>query len=266
MKKPGEIKGIRRSCSFVVVIALIMTGFAININTISDRLDLTSLNIEGVSPNIGIKDVKTKTVEYHLDPSYKIYQMGDYVYLKVGDLKPSIAPGEPMLPMKTIIVELPKGACIKGVFVKEGSYIEIKEKLKIVPTPQPVSWSDIEMGKMVPNETIYNSNKYFPGKALSYEVGEDNSVAYLFIRFFPVQYIPSQKRAILVTDAEIEIRYTVEEFSYGYSFDAGENPTHFGENLIITTQDLFEEASRLEDFHDDEVPTDVVSTTWIYEK
>jgi len=38
-----------------------------------------------------------------------------------------------------------------------------------------------------------------------------------------------------------------------------------GEDLIITAPDLFEEASELEEFHDGDVSTDVIKTTWIYE-
>jgi hypothetical protein len=248
----GGVMG--KAFAFMAIAALILSPF------IPDEGRASSyLNIGGLSGEIG--NVEIKTIQFHLDPDYEICPMGyGYVYLKVGDLEPSTAPGEPMLPMETLVAELPKGACIEDVFVKTSSHIQIEEKLDIVPTPEPVDCSDAWSGVAAPNETIYSSSDYFPGKALSYDMGEDNNHAYLYIRFYPVQYIPAQKRAVLITDADIEIRYTVEAVLGHKS-----SQLFTGENLIICPPDLFEDAGELEDFHDGDVLTDVVNTTWIYQ-
>ena len=54
--------------------ALVMTGLGLAPNARTDEpFELTSLNIEVSAPSNEIENVKIRTVEYHLDPSYEIW-------------------------------------------------------------------------------------------------------------------------------------------------------------------------------------------------
>ncbi len=91
---------------------------------------------------------------------------------------------------------------------------------------------------------MYSLSTYFPGKAVSYYVGCDNEFTFVYVRIYPIQYIPAKKKAILITDAEVHTTYYSES-----------------ENVIITPPELFEQANRLKNFHDNKgISTDVVNT------
>ena len=171
----------------------------------------------------------------------------------------------------------PKDAEVIGAEMTYGNYREIENELNIVPMPQPVTWSEGEgvnnekwareqYPRYMPDEKIYSLNTYFPGKAVSYYVGRDNEFTYVYVRIYPVQYIPLKKKAILITDAEINVYYNIEEESF-FRDDSEVFAMQFSEseNVIITPPELFEQANRLKNFHDTKgIPTDVVNTTWIF--
>jgi len=208
-----------------------------------------------------------------------IHPIDGFVYLKVGDLKPYTKPGEPQLPMRTFVIKLPKDAEVIGAELTSGNYREIVGELNIVPMPQPVIWSvqkpgkqivDEKAGKLIANEKFYSLETYFPGKAISYDTGSDGEHKIVLLRIFPVQYVPAEKKAILITDAAVSVYYSYEEREEGETFfpatfAVSQTDIIYAENLIITPPELFEHAKKLEYFHDDKgISTEVVNTTWIY--
>jgi parallel beta-helix repeat protein len=214
---------------------------------------------------------KVKTKEIHFDLSQCIIHQIDQrqVYLEIEGLKPFGSPGDPMLPMKTFIIEIPKNSEILEVGITNGYYKEILNRLTIVPNPEPIFWSyeKIEAEKVIdsllPNMKIYNSDQFFPGTFASYEEGEDNEKKLVFVRIFPIQHVPKNKRTIILTDASIKVFYKHEGTSTPSPRFEGSDVV----NIIITPPSLFDQAIELKTFHDSEVTsTAVVNTTWIYDQ
>ena len=185
---------------------------------------LTSKSAEG---NIS-KGGKTETLHFSIDAgktSLNTVRSKDYV--RIEGLKPYGNPGEPMLPFKSFVITLPINSEVSGVSVSGVSYRPILNKLDIVLTPPPVAHTrnakqtaDTEKQIKNPNrKQTTNENKsyskcktcdsesFFPGNLVSYYTGQGNNNRYVFIKFFPMQYIPNSKRAILVTDADITVNY-----------------------------------------------------------
>ncbi|MCK4542894.1 MAG: hypothetical protein KAU17_11725, partial [Spirochaetales bacterium] len=244
---------------------------------IQEQEDIAKLGITTISGTAPVHEkYDTKAIRIKIEASEcSIHPMDDYVYLEVGDLKPFTKPGEPQLPMQTHVLKLPKNAEVIGVAISNLKYRVIKNELNIAPVPQPVSWSEKKklkkevMPEIIRDEKVYGMNTYFPGTAVSYDAGCDNEHKHVFVRFYPLQYIPAKKKAILITDAEINVYYkgSGDFFLYSASQEAfGDSPTS-AENIIITPPELYEQAKSLADFHNFSVPaipTEVVNTTWIY--
>jgi len=222
----------------------------------------STLDIKGIlAEPVSYKNADVITKKIHFDASKcRIYKKDiRYVYLDLEGMEPAGSPGEPMLPMKTFTIELPRNAKVINVGMEDVHYREIKNKLRIVPIPQPVLWSqygDKKIEQLLPNVEIYSSNKFFPGKVISYYVGKNNEKKLVMVRVYPVQYIPKNGRAILITDGVIKVFYEnkTENFS-----------PHEFKNIVITPPSLFSQAKMLKAFHDRQgMPTKVVNTTWIY--
>ena len=260
-----------------VLITLLTT---ISLSPVFAKTELVSFGIQeqeeiakrGITTHSGIvptphENYDTKTIKIRLDTSEcSIHPIEEYDYVKVGELKPFTRPREPQLPMQTNIVKLSTNAEVIGVAIRNLKYREIENELNIVPMPQPVAWS--ENAELIPNilpdETIYGLNTYFPGKAVSYDAGRDNEYTYVFVRFYPLQYVPAKKKAILITDAEITVYYKDSFFRSSFQDASGGYPTGAA-NVIITPPELYEQAKSLEEFHDGkEMSTEVVNTTGIY--
>lgn len=234
---------------------------------VASNLDIKEIIDEGKTSSYSKDEIKTK--EFHFDPSQCIiHRIGQRrVYLEIEGLKPFGLPGNPMLPMKTFIIEIPKNSEILEVGITNGYYKEIMNRLTIVPNPEPVFWSNdkIEAEKVIdsllPNMKVYNSDQFFPGTFVSYEVGEDNEKKLVFVRVYPVQYAPKLGKTILLTDGSVKVFYKYEGASVPSSLSKGSGVV----NVIITPPSLFDQASELKTFHDSEgTSTAVVNTTWIY--
>ena len=266
---------------------------AVSFGSIKGISELAVVRIAPIDISLD-RPYETKTLAFNVNmEDCSLHQMGDWMYLKIGDLKTFTEPGEPQLPMKTFVVKLPKSANVLGVEVTDGKYVPIKNELHIIPVPQPVTWSkDINKSKYVrenawaskekreiqksetevqkhvpgimilPNEDIYSLDSYFPGKLISYLVGADNDYKYVFVRVYPLQYNPSEKRAILMTDATINVYYAQEGFFR-------ETPKPYpidSESIIISPDELFSQAEDLKNVHIDVgITATVVNTTWIWE-
>jgi len=217
--------------------------------------------------------VETKILRFKVDPSECfLYPAPErYDYLKVADLKPAAKTGAPQLPMKTFVVELDKGAEVYGVEVVDGLVREIDGELNIVPAPVPSVWEvGAKGGRHIPDEAIYGLAKPFPGKLVSYETGKDNQRQYVFVRLFPVQYTPSKKKAVIVTEATINLYYgpgTEEEGSSAKGSDDGTQTVIEGIAstdavcIIICPLSLADQADVLTTLHATEGISSTVVTT-----
>ncbi len=194
--------------------------------------------------------VRTTTLTFSVNPSgCFIYPAPEgFDYLAVEDLEPFAQTwsGEPQLPMKTFIVRLDRNAEVYGVEVVGGSYREVQQPVHIVPVP----W-----GKYIPNEELYRTNAFFPGKLLDYERGNDNQRQHVFVRLYPLQYVPGQRKAFLVTKATLRLYWSTPAKSVGAKTLAREQSPGpsianlKAESVIICPEALRKEASRLSQFH-----------------
>jgi Peptidase family C25/Propeptide_C25 len=198
--------------------------------------------------------VRTTTLTFSINPSgCFIYAAPEkFDYLAVEDLEPFTPRpwnGEPQLPMKTFIVRLDTNAEVYGVEVVGGTYREVQQPVHIVPVP----W-----GNYIPNEELYRTNSLFPGRLLDYERGNDNQRQHVFVRFYPLQYVPGQRKAFLVTKATLKLYWSNPAKSVGARGDktltrgqsAGARvAAPKSQCVIICPEALQKEASRLSQFH-----------------
>ncbi len=201
---------------------------------LSSAADLARLDVIKKDLKVDLREVtyQTETLQFQIDPlRCFVYAAPDgYEYLKVGGLKPATKPGEPQLPMKTFVVELDKEAQVYGVEIIDGKYSELQKSVNIVPMPEPSSWAgEGEGGKYLPDKKVYSLDKFFPGQLISYDIGSDGKRQYVYVRVFPVQYAPNQKKAILVTEANINVYY-------GYGPGSSSSQTPAGGDAVAASE------------------------------
>jgi hypothetical protein len=213
---------------------------------------------------------ETKTLVFEIDPAEcAVYPAPDgYEYLKVNDLKPSGRPGEPELPMKTFVVELDKADHVYGVEVSAGKFSQVDGELNLVPMPKPGEWSagSGRSATHIPDQAVYALNTPFPGRWLSYETGADNEHQYVYVRLFPLQYTPSRKKVIILTEATVNVYYgsaplpgePVQDASASLALSPIVTNVP---SIIICPASLQAQANDLEAFHETEGISSAVVTT-----
>ena len=187
-----------------------------------------------------------------------VYAVPDrFEYLAVKDLQPCTRQGEPQVPMKTFVLELERDAEICGVEVVAGRFAKVQGEVRIAPSPRA---AEPNWNKLIPDEAIYGRNTLFPGSLVRYESGCDNERQHVFIRFFPLQYAPAAKEAILVTEATIRLYYKAGQprarlkeipESSGTASVTNRIMTPSAQCVIICPSALREQGQRLASFHTD---------------
>jgi hypothetical protein len=141
----------------------------------------------------------------------------EYDYLSIEGFSALSSPGEPMLPVKAIKVELPLGATDIEVSVKKGKYAPIEMDLEIVPAPEYLDWTQREKKqkeeKPKPNKKIYSSKNLYPGKLVDFDYGSDNENTVVYISLYPVQYSPKKQETVIFTDMDVEVSYSTESWA-----------------------------------------------------
>ena len=212
-------------------------------------------------PNANAADTTERVVlEFHLEStSCAIVPIsGGYDYLKVANLEPFSGYHEPMLPMQTYRVELNRDTRLLRAKVTEGVFHEVV--------------GEVNIGSIRPHEPnqlrIRDPDVFFPGRLVQCEDGLARGKRIVYVRFFPVQYLPRKRQVRLVTSALIVLEC---------GRDAGKAPsstpvaTPGGSatlpSVILCPAALAEPARRLAEFHEreDRLPTAVVTTEFIKE-
>jgi hypothetical protein len=267
LKVERGMKGINAIFVFALVFAVFVSASGVASAVPNNPLffgspeNLSALNIAKVTGTSPSEEYGVKTIRYEIDAAEcSIHTVPDaqgYVYLKIADLKPCTKPGEPQLPMKTFVIKLPRDAEVIGAEIVQGNYREIENELNIVPMPQPVPiiLPEEKAGERIADTKIYSHETYFPGKAISYDAGSDGKHKIVLLRIYPVQYVPAEKKAILITDAEASVYYSYKKREEGESlfhaatFEVSQEDILNAKNLIITPPELFEHAKELVHFH-----------------
>jgi hypothetical protein len=123
--------------------------------------------------------------------------INNYDIIHISGLTLQAKPGQPLLPVQIIEINLSQNIQITGVNITNVKYMNIENTLNIAPQTQGLSYNT--------DKTIYTNNAYFPGKIIAFTQSTvmNNNVLYLFI--YPVQYNPVTKQSLLITSGTINI-------------------------------------------------------------
>ncbi len=267
-----SISGVETNKKNLIQKELPIDNTLVTIQFSDTTLDASTLNIKGITKNIQKTNyenshIKTKQINFNpSDCSIQNRELG-FVYLGLKGLEPTGTQGEPMLPMKTYVIELPRNSHVLDVVMTDVNYKEIKNRLMIAPMPKPVFWSqnteNLEEinNDFILNTEVYSSDNFYPGSILKYHSGNTNKKKLVLVQVYPIQYIPKDGKTILITDGEIQVIYTNEgnhPISTSSSYDTV--------NLIITPSQLYNQAKELKNYHNNQgTTTQIVNTTWINE-
>jgi len=116
--------------------------------------------------------------------------------------------GKPMLPCREIRVALPWGMAVTAVQVVDSSQDQIAGEFDIFPSqpPRRIGLSDQDADFVQPDQKTYRSDQAYPGNLAEFVRQTDlagQSMA--VIRFFPLQYVPIEKKLVLYTSISLNI-------------------------------------------------------------
>ncbi|MFC1633754.1 C25 family cysteine peptidase [Planctomycetota bacterium] len=216
----------------------------------------------------GSQDVSTKSLAYSIDVSdCTLSQKTDgRDCLFINGLRSLTKPGRPQLPMMTLTARLDKNAEVLGIEVVDGTYHEILDSVSFAPAPEPQVWmrpKDVPEQTRIRFELVREKEPiegYFPGEMAVYNAGRDNTAVYVNVKAYPVQYAPKSNKAVLISNAKINIYYTVP--TSRTEARGNGDPVDSAESVIVCPASLKPAAERLKDFHIDKenVSTSVITT------
>jgi len=132
-----------------------------------------------------------------------------YDSVEMLDLSKHGAPGEPILPFKTVKLLIPQGKELQSINITHSNRktLEGKFNLEYGKTPLPISSSTPFVDQ--PNQEIYSSTTPFPGVLLS-QVSEQYLRGYkiLLLTLHPVQYIPKTGELFYFQNVTVTINLT----------------------------------------------------------
>jgi uncharacterized protein YchJ len=150
----------------------------------------------------------TRTLNFsEQDLNYQ--QINEYNLVSLKGTIPYQIPGEPIVPMAVYNVLAPATAVVSEIKVVSEKEYTIPGKFYLYPgqEPRPISYTgNIPFTNTHP--TIYNSSEVYPVKLVDW-AGTGTKSGYRVAGFavFPLRYIPSEQKLMLVTNLTLEIKY-----------------------------------------------------------
>jgi parallel beta-helix repeat protein len=188
-------------------------------------------------------------------------KIGQYDRLEMENCSFVTNPGQPMLPIRTVVMKLPERSSILDVNVKIRE-AQLEGIFYVLPAPSPSI-----VGSQLPEDfsedaTIYASESFFPEEWYTFREGHgldaeiNTRVKYVIFGLFPLRFLPAEKRVTRAVDISIKVSY-VEELPLT-------TPSSI-KNLIITSPDFETYALQLAQWKNQTgVSSRAVNTTWIY--
>jgi hypothetical protein len=141
--------------------------------------------------------------------SFDRFQNYDRVVLEEASFISEVA--KPMLPSQEIRIALPEGMRVTGVRVADTKSEDIPGDYYIFPAqpPRMISSSDRDFELIQPDPITYSSTQPYPAKPVKFVNQSDltgQSIAN--IQFYPLQYVPAERKLTLYTSITIEIEGT----------------------------------------------------------
>ncbi len=209
----------------------------------------------------------SEVVSIHVETKdVMVYKTRQYFeLLQIKDFSPRGEPGKPTIYSKSVEIKLDRGARVTGVKLIGGKFVEMEQDISLAPRAKPYAWSkDIHNDPTLrEDKTIYGNDALFPGNTVSFVSGRDRFNTVVYVQFNVSQYNPVQKRLLLLTDAQIEISYTMEDNLQKGDF--GAKAITNAANVIITIPAYADAADSLKNLHEtmEGIATEVVTTDWI---
>ena len=230
-------------------------------------LPATSLSV-AVNQTREEQTIKAISLSFEQPMIFRNIAQTGYDLIKIKGVELYPTPGAPMIPVKILSIKMPEFLEVERIDYKVTK-IKLKGTFKIIPTPQPKTLSSIrrvEKEIFVEDPKIYQSDKYYPGRVLEYEVKNGIDLAnlkrtkYLVIRVFPIQYLPTTGGIEYIHSIDISIAYKqASEKSQKIS------SSQEADLIIITPESLENFALQLAEYKNNTgIFTRVVTTEWIY--
>lgn len=127
-------------------------------------------------------------------------QIGDYDMIRLGEREYLNDPGRPMLPARRIRLALPETMTAEQVRLIDIKTGTIEGTYDIFPAQPPIEigQSIDNMEFVAPDKSVYESNSLYPADPVRLIRQSDLAgQSFVDIDFYPVQYIPGEKRLIV---------------------------------------------------------------------
>jgi len=176
----------------------------------------------------------------------RVEKKNGYDQVTLEDAHSFAPPGAPDLPVKIFRVYVPQDLELGDVILTYKEKTVLAEEYWISPVQPEVPLSQLEAGKIEtipPDPAIYGSATEFPGKLLELGSGGfmmGQKIAEIFV--YPLQYIPSEKKLILITDMELEFVYEKSQKkplpTYNLTEKAAKFRSDMVKNIVINPQEV----------------------------
>ncbi|MBS3749190.1 MAG: hypothetical protein KGY67_05770 [Candidatus Thermoplasmatota archaeon] len=219
-----------------------------------------------------VNSIKKNTQLFYQNQSFSItpkeieFQNTDQTSITFNDATVFNQPGLPLIPMKTMILTLPKNISIQQIDITDYTLKKSSKQLTFQQTPKPHFWSINETpleqhANDIIQESVIEAKKQtlYPGSSHSYTLGKNSTHTKAIIHLFPIQYQFDTKETFLITNGTITISYTKTDNQKSEPLTLQQ-----AENIIITHPSFYVQAKKLQRFHRDQgTETELVTTNWI---
>ena len=196
-------------------------------------------------------------------PMPKVVKVGRYDWLRMENCTYLTKPGQPMLPVRSIVVKLPEGSAVSTVRV-EVEETSLPGNFLVCPVPSPDVVGSQKSGRIFEDPTIYNIGAPFPKQSYIYreahgmDVRTNKRVKYIALNLFPLRYLPTENKVLRAEEIAVTLTYTEPQKTLTAQTDL--------KNIIITSPTLESYALELAEWKNNTgVISRVVNTTWIYD-
>ncbi|HIQ03742.1 MAG TPA: hypothetical protein EYH40_04920, partial [Desulfurococcales archaeon] len=268
------VKRILKTLFISTLLTLILTSLTSVIATPLPNSNVAILSELGITVKTGVCEGEYRELKIAI-PEINLVRNGEFITVSVGDdsLDSGVyylsEPGKPRLPFKYTTLTFNGKVRVKGVEVVDVVFTERKLGLGelIEPSPKPVpyiiGYNISSIGSRVLDESVYNSNSYYPGKLFSYYTGYGfRGKTYIILWVYPVQYNPVTGSLLEVE--ELTLRVYIERVDASSS---SKSSTGEGRVLILTSEKLIDVALEYRNVINELTGLNVTITTveWIYE-
>jgi len=223
----------------------------------------------------------------------------DYDTISLIDGAYLTEPGKPMLPIKNIMIALPEEMDALIIHVTNFEMIQIPGTYNIIPAQYP-QHTDADIDYIIKDQSIYSTSESYPSNLVKLNEQTDLAgQALAGVTIYPIRYIPSERKIILITSVECVIKgvgnykcgdylptslsengkeiykQRLKEIVYNYedvklqfsdppSQPIGVPPGNY-DYVIITQNSWVDDFQPLSDWKTKKgVEANIVTTTWIY--